>query len=85
MKYVFEKDTNSDFFKNIKVGECFSLEDNSTFPQTTVFMKLPRVKELDGDGACEPMNAINLVNNKLYYILCGESVIIRDATLHIDN
>ena len=83
MKYTFV-DAYNNSFEDIRVGECFSLVNNSEFPQTTIFMKLPTVRRIE-NGEDNAYNSICLVNNKLHYVISKEQIIIRDVELIINK
>lgn len=78
MKYTFIDTYDS--FEDVQVGECFSFVNNSQFPQTTVFMKLPIVIHVGNEGELT-YNSICLTNDKLYYVCGKEQIIIRDVEL----
>ena len=87
MKYTFVD--NYDNFEDVKVGEVFSLVDDEKYPPTTLFMKLPIVKDdEDNDNPFNTCNAICLVaphlhedGSCLHYICNKQQVVIRDAEL----
>ncbi len=79
MKYTFVD--NYDSFEDVKVGEVFSLVNDSTYPQTTLFMKLPVLRTDRIDGEYNTYNAICLCGNKMFYICSKQQVVIHDAEL----
>ena len=79
MKYIFVD--NYDSFEDVKVGEVFSLVNNSTYPQTTLFMKLPVLITDPIDGERSTYNTICLCGNKMFYICSKQQVIIRNVEL----
>lgn len=81
MKITF-RDKTSNNFEDVKLGGCFTLVDNKSYPDT-VFMKLPTVFNYEG-SSCS-YNCINLVNNALYSVGNYEQVFIHNVELVVDK
>ena len=81
MKYTFVD--NYDSFEDVKVGEVFSLVNDPTYPQTTLFMKLPVLRTDHTDGENSTFNTICLCGNKMFYICSKQQVVIRDVELMV--
>lgn len=78
MRIVDERKQNTNFFKEVQVGQVFYVEDEAEYG-CYPYMRIFEMRDIDEDY----FNAVDLGDGRLVYLNDNEPIILCSATLKI--